>query len=82
MEKKIVRCIVAGINSNGEPDLFFVKISTNGEIEARHHHYDAAREYAEDEGYSEPFVCFDEFDRAGKAMLPLFEWDSASVVDA
>lgn len=76
----ITKCIVAGTNANGEPDLFFVKVETTAEQLTRGEHYDAARAAAKADGYEEPFVAFDELDPAGTNMLPLFVWESASVV--
>lgn len=73
-----VKCIVAGINASGEPDLFFTKIicRTQNQIDEGEH-YERAVKAANDEGY-EAKLAYDEFDSAGKAMLPLFVWESAS----
>jgi hypothetical protein len=76
-----IRCIVAGINSNGEPDLFFVKVSANEPDIHLGLHCDAALYEACQQGYENPMVAFDENDSAGRAMLPLFQWDTASVVE-
>jgi hypothetical protein len=75
----IIKCIVAVVNSNGEPDLFFVKVdATQSEIDEGEH-YNAAEIYAKDQGH-EPHLAYDENDRAGNAMLPLFVWETASIV--
>jgi hypothetical protein len=79
-ENKIFRCVVAAKNSNGDPDLFFVKVKCSEEEFQNCRHYAAAEEAARNHGY-EPHLSFDERDEAGKAMLPLFNWDSASVVN-
>ena len=42
---------------------------------------DRARQIAEDEGYEGPYVVYDETDRAGKAMLDKFVWESATVYE-
>ena len=79
-----IKCIVACHNSNGEPDLFFVKVETTQEQIDNGVHYARAREEAELCGYDACItsVTFDETDSAGKAMLDLFQWDSANVVKA
>lgn len=76
--RHLIRCIVAATNSNGEPDLFFVKISASAaEIELGAH-FDTARGAAEAQGYK-PALAFDETNAAGRHMLPLFAWDTASI---
>lgn len=79
MPSKVLRCVVAATNSNGEPDLYFIKIHCTEEQYDRGEHYIAAKQAAEDEGY-ESFLAYDENDPGGEAMLPLFTWDSASVI--
>lgn len=76
---KIIRCIVACVNSNGEPDLYFVKVKATLDQYENGFHYQTARAAAEDEGY-EAVLAYDENDSAGFAMLSLFEWDTASTV--
>lgn len=76
---KIVKCIVAGVNANGEPDLYFVKVQCSEAEYGEGHHYNKAKESAEGEGY-EPCLAFDEHDVAGNAMLILFNWDTASII--
>lgn len=85
---KHIRCIVAGTDANGGPDLFFVKVQLNDETDLSENddvntgkHYSAAEKAAENNGYEGPFVAFDEIDHAGNAMLGLFVWESASIVD-
>jgi len=77
----IIRCIVAASNAGGEPDLFFVKVKCSLAQYENGDHYKAASEAAEENGY-EPSLAFDENDPGGRAMLPLFVWESASVVKA
>jgi hypothetical protein len=74
-----LRCIVAANNSNGEPDLFFVKVTCSEDDYEHGLHYDAAAEASEQNGY-DPRLSFDERDPAGQAMLHLFEWDTAHTV--
>lgn len=74
-----IRCVIAATNLNGDPDLFFVLVdATQDDIDSGRH-YEAATRKAEDEGY-ETSLSFDEDDSAGAAMMPLFDWESASVV--
>lgn len=75
---KTIRCIVACTNSNGSPDLFFLKITAPEDKIDDGRHYDKAKKIAANEGYAGPYVVFDETDSAGKAMLKLFVWKSAS----
>jgi len=75
----IVRCICAALNSNGEPDLFFVKVDCPEYCIDSGAHYTAAADAAGENGY-DPMLTFDENDPGGRAMLPLFVWDTASVV--
>lgn len=77
--KIIVRMIVAGLDDDG-PDLFFVKIRCTPADRDEGVCYDAAKSWADGEGYGGPFVAFDESDAAGRAMLSLFVWDGASVI--
>lgn len=74
----IIRMMVAATNANGEPDIYFCKVTcTEDELDSGDH-YDMAKRHAEDEGYDRPMVAFDEFDPAGKAMLNNFVWESAT----
>jgi hypothetical protein len=75
-----VKCVVAATNANGEPDLYFLKVSCTNRQYSAGEHYARAKQAAEDEGYEEPMVAFDQCDAAGKAMLPLFQWETASLV--
>jgi len=74
-----IKCIVSGVDANGEPELFFIVIKCNERQYNEGLHYKAAMEQAEIEGY-EPKLAYDETDRAGKAMLGLFNWETASVL--
>lgn len=66
----------------GDPDLYFVKVNCTEDQFDCGDHYDIAKATAINEGYDEPLVAFDEYDPAGRAMLPLFHWDSASVIES
>jgi hypothetical protein len=76
MERKMV---VACHGFEG-PTLFFVKVEATKEQVDEGLHYEAAEKEAKEQNYDGPFVCFDEDDRDGPALLPLFAWESASVV--
>ena len=76
---KTVKVIVAAYNTNGEPDFFFVIVRCTQEEYDNGDHYVVAEEKAIREGYT-PRISYDEFDTAGKALLPLFVWESASKV--
>lgn len=76
---KTIKCLVAATNANGEPDLYFVKVSCTASEYENGDHYNLANKSAEDEGYA-PALAYDEFDSAGRAMLGLFVWDSAPVI--
>lgn len=78
--QRTIRCVVSAINSGGEPDLYFVKVKATEEQIHHGDHYDAARAAAEENGY-EVFLAYDEDDYAGAAMMKLFKWDTASVVE-
>ena len=79
MKSRTIKCIVACINSNGESDLYFVKVrATPGQIN-QGDHYDAAKAKCDAEGY-DAVLAYDEDDRAGAAMLSLFEWECADEV--
>ena len=76
----IVRCMVAAINPDGDPDFYFVKVKCRKEQYLVGDHYDAAEKKAVEEDY-EPKLTFDDFDSAGKAIVEHFEWDTATTID-
>lgn len=80
MSKRNIRCIVASVNSNGEPDLYFVKVFATEKQISNGEHYDAAKASANRHGY-DPVLAYDEDGPAGDAMTSLFMWESASTVD-
>lgn len=71
--------MVAAVNPNGEPDLFFCKVVGTDKELAEGDHYRAAEYFAEKLGY-EPKLSFDENDNAGRAIVDHFVWDSAPIV--
>ncbi len=78
---KTIKCIIACVNANGEPDLYFCKVRATQEQIEGCFHLDCAIEQANEEGYEAPFVPYDEHDKAGKALCKLFEWKTASLFD-
>lgn len=79
-ERKEIKVMVAAVNAGGEPDFFFCKVNCNESEINDGEHYEAAKATAEKEGY-EPRLAFDQNDSGGQAILDVFEWDSADVVD-
>ena len=77
----LVKVMVACSNASGEPDFYFVKVRCTQEQYDNGDHYDAAKDAASERDYEGAMVAFDENDSAGKAMLPLFVWESAGIID-
>jgi hypothetical protein len=73
-----LRMIVAGYNANGEADLFFCKVRCTRREYNDGEHYARAGNAAVQEGYGGHLVTFDEHDTAGRNMLTLFAWDTAT----
>lgn len=73
--------VVAGLNANGDPDLYFVILTSvsHGQIDFDEH-YAFAREQAQDHGYEEPLVAFDAKVDCLGALEQLFTWETASRV--
>ena len=78
--KTQIKCIVSCINSNGESDLYFCIVRGSASDIEDGEHYSVAKTQCEKDGY-EAFLAYDENDSAGSAMLPLFNWESATVVE-
>lgn len=74
----VSRMVVAATNANGEPDFFFTGVTCSRTQYQNGEHYDFAKEIAKESGYESPMVAYDEFNSAGKAMMPLFTWGSCS----
>jgi hypothetical protein len=79
MNNKKIKCVVSVVDSNGSPDFHFVIVECTEEQYNNDEHYDAAKNDAADIGY-EPYLAYDEFDNAGKAMLSLFNWETANTI--
>lgn len=78
-EELTKQCVVAAYGPNGDPDFYFVKVTcTKKQYESEHHLVTAARK-ALREGYA-PWVLYDDASSAGRALLPLFHWETASVI--
>lgn len=75
------KIVVAGTNSNGQPDFYFVIVLASDDDVVHGRHYEAAQMAAVNNDYEEPFVCFDEQDSTYFPWLHAhFAWESASVV--
>jgi hypothetical protein len=74
-----IKCIAAVVNANGESDFYFAIIQCSQEQYDNGQHYSAMCDAAEKEGY-EFYLAYDENEPAGKALLPLFHWETATVV--
>lgn len=79
-DRKEIKMIVAAVNAGGEPDFFFCKVNCNESEIDDGEHYEAARALADEEGF-ETRLVFDEMDSGGRAILDVFEWNSATVID-
>lgn len=77
---KMMRCIVACVNANGQADLFPIRVMGTGEQFLKGDHLTKAEEAAEARGYEGPFVAFDEDDGMGKTMMMLFTWENAILI--
>jgi hypothetical protein len=75
-----IRCVVAGLNSNGSPDFYFVRVRLTEEEYNEGAHYEAAKNDAEENGY-EAYLAYDERDVAGAKLIDLFDWKTAGLVD-
>lgn len=74
-----LKCSVACLNGNGEPDLFFVTVECSEEQYNDGKHYEAANSHALDSGY-EPMLAYDENDPAGSALAELAIWESMDTI--
>lgn len=72
-----VKCIVAGINANGSPDLFPIQVECTLDQYNDGFHYDISRDIASDEGY-EPKLVIDERDD-GFELINVQEIDWSTV---
>lgn len=90
---RIVRCAVPGYNGMGDPDFAFlcVRVPLNYEFveedfekpDKRHHAYVARVAAARDLGYdvADDAPVFDDGDDRFEALLGMFHWDSAYLLD-
>lgn len=79
-DQHAMKCMVAGHNSQGEPDFWFlIVVATEDQIATRQHHNVAFRVAAKN-GLDGDLV-YDNWDTAGKALASLFEWGTASVYE-
>lgn len=70
----LIKCAVFGLNSNGEPDIYYCKVKCTDDQYDCGNHYVAAEDAARSSGYEPALVC-DENDPAG-AVMQLVVWES------
>jgi hypothetical protein len=63
MNKQTIKCAVFALNSNGEPDVFYVNVTGPEECIDNGDHYDAAKDAAALHGF-DPVMACDENDPA------------------
>jgi hypothetical protein len=82
MDKSIYPVIIAGFNSNGEPDLFFLKVKCTQQDFDTGEYHNSAFNLAEDHGFN-PILTYDASCAAGRAMLnsTLFVWTTSPIVE-
>ena len=68
------KVIVLCTNAEGAPEFHSCTPEVTQEQYDNGEHYDLAKENAEDNGYEEPMVAFDENDPAAKQLLKLADW--------
>ena len=73
------KIIVAAVNSNGESDFHFFKVTALEKHFENEKLHKAAKEFSTKEGY-EPCLVYDEYDNAGLAILDKFEWETATTI--
>ena len=75
-----VKCIVAGYNASGSPDLFPVQIECTTEEYNDGGHYERAEALAEQEGY-EPKLVIDERDDGFELInIERVDWSTALAI--
>jgi hypothetical protein len=77
MKKQSIKVVVSALNSNGCPDFYCCKILCSNEQLENGEHYRAAHEVALENGYG-PYLCYDEFESAGKILMNNFDWTSVT----
>lgn len=75
----LVDCVIACHNAQGDPDLFFCRVECSEEQYARDDHISAAQSYAQQVGWSGPYVTFCPGD-VPDWLFERFEWRTASIV--
>lgn len=78
--KKTTKCAVASVNSNGEPDFYFVMVRGTEDQFDNGLHIKLAADAARDNGY-DPVLVYDDAGPAGRAIMPLFAWETADTVE-
>lgn len=74
-----VNCVIACHNALGDPDLFFCRVQCSEEQYACDDHISAVQDYAQQQGWSGPYVTFCPGD-VPNWLFAHFEWRTASIV--
>ena len=80
-QAKARRCVVAGINADGDEDLSFIQVMATEQQVDRGAHFTAARRWYRFDRDGVPGIVFDEQTLSGRALMPLFCWESSSTID-
>ena len=72
------RVVVACTNSNGEPDFYFCKVNCTDQQYENGEHYEVAKRAALDNDYDGQMVAYDDACYAGKNLMKMFHWSSAT----
>jgi hypothetical protein len=65
------RCAIVCHNANGQPDLVRCRVRATREQYQDGQHYEAAKNWAKENGYEGPFIVFDENDPWGDDLYYL-----------
>lgn len=73
--RRIIKCAVACLDSEGAASLFPVRVSATVNQYEEGHHFDTAAQAAEEAGYDATPAVFDELsDDMATKLLALFDW--------
>ena len=76
----LIKCAISCRNGMGEPDFYFCKVDCTQKQYDEGDHYETIREQAEEEGYGDCGLAYDENDAPGMALMSLFDWKTASII--
>jgi hypothetical protein len=74
-QKRIIRCVVACVDSEGSAALFPVRVQVTEDQYEEGHHYGTSAQAAEEAGYAATNCVFDELDGEISAkVIGLYDW--------